>query len=71
MSRKPTKSRKKKRFEKGLITVYLPVSLIDQVKNVVYWALGLTIASFAEKTISLKCNNNIVILMLCVVLLFN
>ena len=47
---KTTKSKNKK-AEKGLITVYLPNRLIEQVKNVVYWTPGLTIASFAEKAI--------------------
>ena len=50
MPRKATKSKRKK-AEKGLITVYLPVSLIDQVKNIVYWTSGLTIASFAVTAI--------------------
>ncbi len=44
--------RKKKESKRGIVTVYLPVSLIDQVKNVVYWTPGLTITSFADKAIA-------------------
>lgn len=47
----PRKRKTKKGVEKGIITVYVPVDLIDKVKNVVYWTPGLTIASFAEKAI--------------------
>jgi len=45
----PRKARKKKKS--GIITVYIPVRLIDKVKNVVYWTPGLTIASFAGEAI--------------------
>ena len=46
----PRKAKKKKKS--GIITVYVPVKLIDKVKNVVYWTPGLTIASFAERAIA-------------------
>lgn len=46
----PRKAKKKKKS--GIITVYIPVSLIEQVKNVVFWTPGLTIASLAEKAIT-------------------
>ena len=35
----------------GIITVYVPVNLINKVKNIVYWTPGLTITSFAETAI--------------------
>ncbi|MEX0940637.1 MAG: hypothetical protein WDZ41_04725 [Candidatus Babeliales bacterium] len=34
--------------KKERITIHLPVDLIDQVKNVVYWEPGLTLTGFAE-----------------------
>jgi hypothetical protein len=34
---------------KERLTVHLPVDLIDQVKNAVYWTPGLTLAAFAEQ----------------------
>ncbi len=41
----------KKKVKKGIITVYIPVGLIEKLKNTVYWTPGLTIASFAEEAI--------------------
>ena len=41
----------KKKKKAGIITVYIPVSLIEKLKNTVYWTPGLTIASFAEEAI--------------------
>jgi len=41
----------KKKKKTGIITVYIPNSLIDKVKNIVYWTPGLTIASFANSAI--------------------
>ncbi len=46
------KKKQKGSSKSGIITVYLPVELIEKVKNIVYWTPGLTIASFAEKAIS-------------------
>jgi hypothetical protein len=34
---------------KARLTVHLPVDLIDQVKNAVYWTPGLTLAALAER----------------------
>ena len=36
----------------SIITVYIPLKLINKVKNIVYWTPGLTIAGFAEKAIN-------------------
>lgn len=41
-----------KKPEAGIITVYIPVGLIDKVKNIVYWTPGLTIAGFAEEALA-------------------
>ena len=43
--------KKNKKPKSGIVTVYLPVNLIDKVKNIVYWTPGLTIASFAGEAI--------------------
>jgi hypothetical protein len=37
------------RVHKERLTVHLPVGLIDQVKNAVYWTPGLTLAALAER----------------------
>ncbi|MDP7420512.1 MAG: hypothetical protein QGH40_01475, partial [bacterium] len=33
-------------------TIYVPVSLIERVKNAVYWTPGLTVAALAEGSLS-------------------
>ena len=40
------------KVEKTRITTYLPVELIDRVRNAVYWTPGLTVAKFVEDSCS-------------------
>ena len=37
---------------KQRMTIYIPVDLIDKIKNAVYWEPDLTIAAFAEQALS-------------------
>jgi hypothetical protein len=40
------------RGNKERLTVHVPVELIDQVKNIVYWTPGLTLARLAEEALT-------------------
>jgi len=37
--------------KKQRVTIHLPVELINEVKNAVYWEPGLTLTDFAEKAL--------------------
>ncbi len=37
---------------KQRMTIYIPVDLIDKIKNAVYWEPDLTIAAFAEQALA-------------------
>ena len=41
-----------KKPEKVRATIYIPVKLIERVKNAVYWTPGLTVASLAEQALT-------------------
>ncbi len=38
-------------------TIYIPVALIERVKNAVYWTPGLTVASLAEQALMRAVEN--------------
>lgn len=44
------------RVAKERLTIHLPVSLIDRVKNTVYWTPGLTLAGLAERALEQAVN---------------
>lgn len=43
--------------EKVRATIYIPVKLIERVKNAVYWTPGLTVASLAEQALMRAVEN--------------
>lgn len=46
---KPIKREKSEKIAKERLTVHVPVDVIDQVKNSVFWTPGLTLSDLAER----------------------